>query len=565
MLAVNRMNINSITNGMYRFFLMIIPMIVFILGMCLIMLKNCEKDGVLLKIIIFLIIIFNIIITAWNTDDAYHGFVMSRNWIEGNGLVYNIGERVNASTMPLNTLIQGIMYFICGDMVFGSLFLGIIESGIAVSLILMTFCHCKWKTWLVILAWFSKSLISFSTSGLENSLLFLLAGIFMIIISKKRETFNKQDLFKIALCIGMMAFARMDVILIFLPISLYAFFAKKSKDITFSQCILIGIVGILPFIIWEAFSLFYYGFLFPNTAYAKLGTGYAETEYWIRGLSYFVATLLADSIVVGIQLIFIYLAFKSKVVQYWCVAIGIILYNIYLLHIGGDFMLGRHFTVTAIVSLCGILALCQNEYKSKDTLTIVMLGMVFFSTTTSGLLSQHFLWPSDHGIAFSGAVADERQYYFNQTSLLSKLEILPYNDNEQWHTDEISQIEKSDIKGKVINWAPGILRYYYARDKVIEDPHALGDAFLTKLKAIDEGESWRIGHMSRIVPDGYNETLATGENRIVNPSLHEYYNKLSLIIKGDLLSFERLKTIIDMNCGKYNYLLDQYYQDEAHY
>ena len=34
------------------------------------------------------------------------------------------------------------------------------------------------------------------------------------------------------------------------------------------------LLGLMPLILWELFSLFYYGFLFPNSAYAKAFTGF---------------------------------------------------------------------------------------------------------------------------------------------------------------------------------------------------------------------------------------------------------------------------------------------------
>ena len=37
-------------------------------------------------------------------------------------------------------------------------------------------------------------------------------------------------------------------------------------------------LGLSPLIAWELFSLFYYGFLFPNTAFAKLNTGLPRNE-----------------------------------------------------------------------------------------------------------------------------------------------------------------------------------------------------------------------------------------------------------------------------------------------
>ena len=40
------------------------------------------------------------------------------------------------------------------------------------------------------------------------------------------------------------------------------------------------------------------------------------------------------------------------------------------------------------------------------------------------------------------------------------------------------------------------------------------------------------GHYFRDIPDGYLETLASGTNRIADPALHEYYDRLRDVIEG---------------------------------
>ena len=44
------------------------------------------------------------ILLGWQSDDSFHGYVMVKHLLEGNGFVYNIGERVCATTSPLYTL-----------------------------------------------------------------------------------------------------------------------------------------------------------------------------------------------------------------------------------------------------------------------------------------------------------------------------------------------------------------------------------------------------------------------------------------------------------------------------
>ncbi|MCJ7799731.1 MAG: hypothetical protein MUP33_08230, partial [Polaromonas sp.] len=55
-------------------------------------------------------------------------------------------------------------------------------------------------------------------------------------------------------------------------------------------------LGFSPFILWEGFTLFYYGFLFPNTAYAKLNTGIPWHDLAGQGLYYLWNSIMVDPI-----------------------------------------------------------------------------------------------------------------------------------------------------------------------------------------------------------------------------------------------------------------------------
>ncbi|MBQ7577185.1 MAG: hypothetical protein IJT21_02840 [Synergistaceae bacterium] len=43
--------------------------------------------------------------------------------------------------------------------------------------------------------------------------------------------------------------------------------------------------------------------------------------------------------------------------------------------------------------------------------------------------------------------------------------------------------------------------------------------------------------------------------------MHKYYDVIRLITRGDLFSRERIQAIIDINLGRYDYLVAQYVQD----
>ena len=62
-------------------------------------------------------------------------------------------------------------------------------------------------------------------------------------------------------------------------------------------------IGMLPLVAWEAFSMFYYASLVPNTAYAKLNIDTPLAELTGRGLSYLRRTAEADPATIPVMLL----------------------------------------------------------------------------------------------------------------------------------------------------------------------------------------------------------------------------------------------------------------------
>lgn len=64
---------------------------------------NFVKNIVTLICVCFYL--FYILKWAWCSDDAYHAYSMSKNYLNGYGFTPTIGKRVNVSTCPLWTII----------------------------------------------------------------------------------------------------------------------------------------------------------------------------------------------------------------------------------------------------------------------------------------------------------------------------------------------------------------------------------------------------------------------------------------------------------------------------
>ncbi len=502
------------------------------------------------------------VLLGWQSDDSYHGYVMVKHLVEGNGFVYNIGERACATTSPLYTLSVAIPYLLTREMFFTSMLLDVFYTAIAYYIFAWKMCRTKSQVMYGFLALIgSKAFLSYTTSGLENSLLFLLSALFLYQYFSY-ETFNKKRLLCLALTFSLIALSRMDLVLMFIPMIVYIFLLKR-QDTSFLAAVGLTFLGLSPFIAWEIFSVLYFGFPFPNTAYVKIGTGISDIEYLKHGFLYYLYTVMNDPVVLFIPFVFIIITVLVKKPKYIMTSAGIVLYGAYILRIGGDFMMGRHFTVMLFVSVLSFTMMMNRESDRPDGFrsfrsvfeTCVLFSVILSFTFGTTVGSQYLF-----GHKYSSPISDERENYSNTTGFYNNIVSLKKAGRlcveDTWNYQATDELRKMEVPGGIIENAAGILVYYNS-DLYLNDTYCLGDPLLSKLPAVYD-PNWRVGHLRRRVPEGYRESIWQGKNLIEDPSLHEFYDKILLITRGRIFDPERLKTVIAMNLGQYDYLVTQY-------
>ena len=516
---------------------------------------------------VFVLLIFTGVITmlAWQSDDSYHAYIMAKNLVDGNGFVYNVGQRATATTCPLFTLVVAAGYFIIRDMFFVSLLINIVFSVLAFKILAWDFCRTKRQLMfcLVILLG-SVSFVSYTTSGLENSMLFFLGACFM----KEYfgyERYNTKHMFIIAILISLIAMTRMDAVLIFAPMAVYVYLFKRDT-VSFKKAVGLGILGLLPFVLWMLFSTFYFGFPFPNTAYAKLGTDIALRDYIVRGIRYYLNAVVCDPIVLIVPLFALVAAVSVKKAQYaFCMA-GPFIYGLYLLYVGGDFMMGRHFTVPFFISLICYTDIKNREYSDlgrgasfhRHFVGVVVAALIF--SCTSRVITDQFLF----GRTFGSPISDERAGYFTTSSLFNNvISLIRTGDlciRDTWNEEGVEDLRENGMSGGILESVPGITKYYN-NDLYLNDLYALGDPYLAHLPAVKE-EGWRIGHMWRQAPLGYMNLVRYGwdSGAIQNEDARQYYEIIDEITRGDLFDKDRIMKVININLGKYDYLVEGYKQ-----
>jgi len=493
---------------------------------------------------------------AWLGDDSFITFRVIDNFVNGLGLTWNPVERVQVYTHPLWMFLLSGVYLFTREIFFTSLFVSM-----AVTLVTMiTFAFKIARSFIAAmlglsLLLVSKPFIDYSSSGLENPLTYLIIVIFFLVYIKGQT--DQKTLLRLTLVTSLAVLNRLDTILLFLPVLVY-YFIKLPGRVESLKTLLIGFT---PLILWEVFSLFYYGFPFPNTAYAKLSSGIDSLALIQQG-SYYFNHLFLSSPVTGLAIVFaIGFNLRYKANRNFPLVVGIVLYLLYILKIGGCFMTGRFFSAPFLIS---VLILSQYRFDRFHRAIWVAMGL---------FIALGIFWPNsplwsgwDYGargekFGWLRGISDERASSFQRNGLLnvSFTEKLP---NTVW-AEQGRKVLKNSQKF-VKRCGIGQFGYCAGPGVHILDGHALTDPLLARLP-ITSFKGWRIGHFRRIVPQGYQETLITGENRIYDKDLARYYEVMALLVRGKLFSFRRFKEIIKMNFGFYNRYIKAYLMHPLYY
>jgi arabinofuranosyltransferase len=313
-------------------------------------------------------------------------------------------------------------------------------------------------------------------------------------------------------------------------------------------------LGFAPFLAWEIFSIIYYGFPFPNTAYAKISTGIPAAELIRQGWCYFENSMRLDPLTLpatGCAL----LAALGRRGRHLAIAAGIALYGLYVLRIGGDFMSGRFLAVP----LFAAMAILGSLKLDAAALKIVLAGGLP-AALWLGLSGPHppLLSDSRYDFEFKTSrdiegVADERAYYYQSTGLLRDASPRDIPTNQLVRLAAEARQDPTHVVASPDSM--GILGYYAGPSVHLVDALALPDPLLARLP-VPRQVRWRIGHFRRFMPDGYVEGLRSGRNELTDLRLRRFHDQLLLITRGPIFRTARWRAILDMNFGRCADLVD---------
>lgn len=483
--------------------------------------------------------------TAWISDDALITLRTVLNVTHGFGPRFNIAERVQTFTHPLWMALLTAGYLVLGN-VYVTTFAASIACSIAVfwSAVTRAITPLQAAIAAVVLI-FSEAFIDFATSGLENPLVDVLLAAFVAVFLNRRLARGRWLTWLVAAA-SLIYLTRPDAVLLVLPLLVLAAWQVRRPRVI----IVSALAGSLPAVAWTLFALVYYGFPFPNTAYAKLAMGIDRSELRVQGLLYLLDSLDRDPISLTAIAFAAAMAAVQRSAAPRAFAGGILIYLVYVVSIGGDFMSGRFIAVP----LFAAVLLISRLLDARQAVWGVMAGVLALVATTAA----HFtLWSnSRYGDAAPkpSGIVDERAVYFRERSLV--LARRGTFRDPDWPTARPAMARANVVNTCGLMGAAGIDFGPYIH---LLDECALADPLLARLPAVFNPE-WRTGHYRRMIPQGYKESLESSGNRIQDPALRDYYEHLRTIVRSTpLWSRERLRTIVAMNTRQYDRLINKEY------
>jgi len=501
---------------------------------------------------------------AWVADDAYIAFRSVEQLFAGNGPRWNIDERVQVFTSPLWFGLLSLSRLFVDDLFIGSITVSILCCLMALWIARKLINDDKQWLLFVLLISGMWAVMDFTTSGLENPLLYVLLSAYLYFyfsLLKEADSIKKLKLLSgLFFSLGLLSVTRHDVaVLVFFPTLYIAWKAWQEFgcEILVKKSYLIW----LPFLAWTLFSVVYYGVPFPNTAYAKMMHGISRQELIDFGKLYIEVSLRWDYVAqVTLLLTFLQVLWKRDVALLW-VLVGVLLNGAYILYVGGDFMQGRFLSAPLLFVA---LALCASlQLNNGRTLCLGALVLLLISISNSPLKL-----PPDSGFDLSEGkrhyswkgILNERNFYFKSNSLWA-----------WWHRDVEQPFpnhkwclmgKRATEQNKQTSDFGGIGMYGYCAglDLIVIDNLALGEPFLARLPKPLERE-WRAGHFHRDYPRGYYDSRISGENHLVDLRLAALWNDIVLLTRAPLWMPERWEAIWRINTGYHRDIGPYYFAD----
>ncbi len=449
----------------------------------------------------------------WVGDDIFIVMRYIENFLNGDGLVYNIGERVEGFTDFLWVMVLSLFQWMKFEPVETCMNLGIVCYVVTLFLygkvsyrLGKKFDYKFFVPFTLIALVLNYDFGIWATSGMETSFYtMLLSAAFVTYFFTSIERKKRLILAGLFLCLAMMTRPDAMLLVLYVNVVLLArniILKAKLKDLVIENVLLMAAVVCIyvPYFLWR---YNYYGFIFPNTYYDKLG----DQTFIERGLFY-VKTYLQTHFTALLFFIFIPVfakflsskasganSFRQKLLSItadsgscaFVVATGAVLAYIclFVIKVGGDFMYAR-FIIPCVpliyfVIEYGAYQLAGTMHKTRAyALFTVVLLLGFYETS----LRKEFFMVEKGGRMVTEekqGIADERYVY--------KYEYIIDNDKK---IGKLLQPYFKDLDAKILVKGGQACFAYYGKFKYCQEYHGLTDTLIAHSPVLTRGA--KVGH-----------------------------------------------------------------------
>jgi len=385
----------------------------------------------------------------------------------------------------------------------------------------------------------SRSLRDYMTSGLETPLVMfsVVAFVAAMVWAEKHRSFW------LGLATSLCLLTRHDLLVIIAPFLIFEFLFVGWRQGRVFRFVVGFALGLFPFLLWTLFSSVYFGLPVPNTARAKVvgGDTIKQALLYLEYMRHF------DPMACLLLVVSLFVQFFSRFKYRFAYLASVVLFVVYIMSVGADYMIGRFFVgpvvLSVVLSVCavrfvgfgkgGVAFLAQGRYALLIVAVVMLLGF--------RVNNESRYW--DYRPVFVSGMVDERHVYYGQTDLetMSQIGVVGFfRDNAMYLRDPNGLYMACNI---------GMAVYFADRGVKVIDPLALSDFFLAGLNPLPGS---RVGHFERPVPVQYVMSLQQGRNAFTNPVVAAYYQDTLLITRSpELFSVERMGAIARVLTGVY--------------
>lgn len=328
------------------------------------------------RLALALVILVGVVVAWWLgfvQDDAYISFRYARNLVEGHGLVFNPGERVEGYTNFLWTLMMAVPIKLGFDAGRAAFWTGLVlyPFTLYASYRLFRLCvqNVRWSIIGVAILALNPTFAAYATGGLETQLQTLLLVLCALFTIRVVESGGTRDAVVLSVVASLALLCRLDsaaVVAVCYGLALWSLAGRRSWSPVVAS---VGLPTIVM-VVWSLWRHSYFGAWLPNTFVAKVGgaahlqngLAYWKQFSWAYGAPFLVIYAL-------------YAALAGMTLAVRLAAVVSILWAAYVIGVGGDFMEFR-FGAVVYPYLIGLFVYGVSRFRWRERYRLLLPGLL---------------------------------------------------------------------------------------------------------------------------------------------------------------------------------------------